>query len=98
MPIYEYRCEQCTHEFEILVVRHDETVQCPQCHAPAKTDFHPCRGRRRTGHRLRRGSLLTGTGLRCGNMPSLPVREALNMKYRNNRSRGTVYLFIDVCH
>ncbi len=32
MPIYEYRCEQCTHEFEALVMRRDETVQCPQCH------------------------------------------------------------------
>jgi len=32
MPIYEYRCEQCTHEFEMLVMRRDEAVQCPQCH------------------------------------------------------------------
>jgi len=32
MPIYEYRCEQCTHEFEMLVMRRDEPVQCPQCH------------------------------------------------------------------
>ena len=32
MPIYEYRCKQCDHEFETLVMRKHETVQCPQCH------------------------------------------------------------------
>ena len=33
MPIYEYRCEQCTLEFKMLVMRRDEPVQCPQCRA-----------------------------------------------------------------
>ena len=32
MPIYEYHCERCNHEFETLVMHRDETVQCPQCH------------------------------------------------------------------
>jgi putative FmdB family regulatory protein len=30
MPIYEYACQQCKHEFEVLV-RGDETASCPQC-------------------------------------------------------------------
>lgn len=30
MPIYEYQCETCTHEFEELV-RGVECVHCPHC-------------------------------------------------------------------
>ena len=30
MPIYEYACQQCEHEFEDLV-RGDETSKCPAC-------------------------------------------------------------------
>ena len=30
MPIHEYQCETCTHEFEELV-RGGERVQCPHC-------------------------------------------------------------------
>lgn len=30
MPIYEYACEDCGHEFEALV-RSDSTPECPKC-------------------------------------------------------------------
>lgn len=30
MPIYEYECRECGHEFEFLV-RHDTTPACPEC-------------------------------------------------------------------
>ena len=30
MPIYEYRCQQCGHQFEWLV-RSDEKPACPSC-------------------------------------------------------------------
>ncbi len=30
MPIYEYRCEACEHEFETLVLGKDEP-ECPSC-------------------------------------------------------------------
>ncbi|MDA1160433.1 MAG: zinc ribbon domain-containing protein [Planctomycetota bacterium] len=30
MPIFEYRCEPCTSEFELLI-RGDETAACPSC-------------------------------------------------------------------
>ncbi|HAD60437.1 MAG TPA: hypothetical protein DCG12_14430 [Planctomycetaceae bacterium] len=30
MPIFEYYCEDCTNEFEILVNRSD-SPSCPQC-------------------------------------------------------------------
>ncbi len=30
MPLYEYVCEECTHEFEALVFTGDK-VECPHC-------------------------------------------------------------------
>ncbi len=35
MPIYEYHCDACGHEFETLVMRRDEQVRCPQCRSDA---------------------------------------------------------------
>jgi putative FmdB family regulatory protein len=32
MPIYEYACHQCGHEFEALV-RQSTVPQCPSCHS-----------------------------------------------------------------
>ena len=32
MPIYEYKCRKCSHEFEKLV-RNNETPACTQCEA-----------------------------------------------------------------
>jgi putative FmdB family regulatory protein len=32
MPIFEYRCQKCEQNFEVLV-RANESVECPQCHA-----------------------------------------------------------------
>ncbi len=31
MPIYEYVCEKCGHEFEELVFQEDEKPSCPKC-------------------------------------------------------------------
>ncbi len=31
MPIYEYKCCDCCHEFEELVSTHDELPPCPKC-------------------------------------------------------------------
>jgi putative FmdB family regulatory protein len=33
MPIYEYRCRKCNHEFECLVLRSDDPISCPECEA-----------------------------------------------------------------
>ena len=33
MPIYEYRCEDCGHEFEALV-RSSDTPACEKCASP----------------------------------------------------------------
>jgi putative FmdB family regulatory protein len=31
MPIYEYRCSECDHEFEELVSSSSSSVTCPKC-------------------------------------------------------------------
>jgi putative FmdB family regulatory protein len=31
MPIYEYHCRQCAHEFELLVLRTSPVPACPSC-------------------------------------------------------------------
>jgi putative FmdB family regulatory protein len=33
MPLYEYTCPQCRHDFEALVFSGDR-VECPQCQSP----------------------------------------------------------------
>jgi putative FmdB family regulatory protein len=31
MPIYEYRCRSCEHEFEVLVRSSHDEPSCPRC-------------------------------------------------------------------
>lgn len=31
MPLYEYHCEDCQRDFELLV-RESTTLECPHCH------------------------------------------------------------------
>lgn len=31
MPLYEYACQECDHQFETLVLN-GEQVECPECH------------------------------------------------------------------
>jgi len=33
MPIYEYHCNSCNHDFEYLVLGGGEPDQCPECGA-----------------------------------------------------------------
>lgn len=35
MPIYEYRCEQCNHTFEVIQKINENPLQdCPECNQP----------------------------------------------------------------
>jgi putative FmdB family regulatory protein len=31
MPIYEYRCNSCKHDFEALIRSSSDTAHCPTC-------------------------------------------------------------------
>lgn len=31
MPIFEYRCADCGHEFELLVLKTSDPARCPAC-------------------------------------------------------------------
>lgn len=31
MPLYEYHCEACKKDAELLVQRHDASPRCPEC-------------------------------------------------------------------
>jgi putative FmdB family regulatory protein len=31
MPIFEFSCDQCTHQFEELVLHEPADVHCPKC-------------------------------------------------------------------
>ncbi len=33
MPIYEFKCLNCSNCFEKLVFRKNQTIECPKCHS-----------------------------------------------------------------
>ena len=36
MPIYQYQCDKCNHDLEIIQkMSDDKLVDCPKCEAPA---------------------------------------------------------------
>lgn len=38
MPIYEYQCSACNHQFDVLQKMSDEPINiCPECNKPAAT-------------------------------------------------------------
>ena len=39
MPIFEYRCQQCAHEFEALVLK-GTVPACPRCQADTLERLH----------------------------------------------------------
>lgn len=42
MPLYDYRCKDCGHEFEIQQsVTEDSLTECPQCKGDLRKVFSP---------------------------------------------------------
>ncbi len=42
MPIYDYRCEHCSHQFELKQGFHDKPeCLCPRCGRPARRVLQP---------------------------------------------------------
>ena len=31
MPLFEYKCQACGREFEVLILRESQAVECPAC-------------------------------------------------------------------
>jgi len=48
MPMYEYACKKCDHQFETLV-RGNETVECPKCESTKLERLISVPGAPRTG-------------------------------------------------
>ncbi len=50
MPIYEYRCDTCGHEMEVMQKMADEPLtECPECHRPALKKLVSAAGFRLSG-------------------------------------------------
>ena len=50
MPIYEYRCDTCGHEMEVMQKMADEPLtECPECHKPALKKLVSAAGFRLSG-------------------------------------------------
>ena len=41
MPIYEYRCTKCRHQFEVTHAVADTVESCERCGAPVRRIFSP---------------------------------------------------------
>ena len=42
MPIYEYKCNKCSHEYEALVMGSADAVECPKCGSKKKERLMSC--------------------------------------------------------
>ncbi|BEQ17013.1 FmdB family zinc ribbon protein [Desulfoferula mesophila] len=42
MPIYEYKCGKCGHEYEALVMGSPDSVECPKCGSKKKERLMSC--------------------------------------------------------
>lgn len=51
MPIYEYKCDACGHEMEIMQKMADDPLtECPECHKPALKKLVSAAGFRLSGN------------------------------------------------
>ena len=42
MPLYDYRCDQCGHRFEVRQgIKEDPLTECPQCGGRIRRVIHP---------------------------------------------------------
>ena len=41
MPLYEYKCKECNHQFDIIQKFSDDPLEvCPECNGPLKKLIH----------------------------------------------------------
>lgn len=65
MPLYEYRCEGCGQEFEVLVRATGERVRCPRCGAERVHKLISVPARARSASRTRL-PIASRDGAPCG--------------------------------
>jgi putative FmdB family regulatory protein len=86
MPIYEYICQKCHHQFEALLYG-KEKAQCPKCHAtklePQLSVFAVSAGSTET----LRPVGIAGSRLRIVRRPARP-RRLLSRRYELGHSTG----------
>ncbi len=41
MPIYEYKCNDCSNQFELKCNLDDDAEPCPKCHGKLRRIFSP---------------------------------------------------------
>ena len=72
MPIYEYRCQACGHEFEALLLPASAAPVCTSCNSP---DLE----------RLLSGFAVSSEGSRNTNLRAAKTRAAANRDQRDKR-------------
>jgi len=72
MPIYEYLCRACGHEFELLIRAGDSEPTCPSCHA---CDLE----------RLLSGFAVSSAGIRDANVRAAKKKAAADPARRDKR-------------
>ena len=65
MPIYEYRCNQCEHQFEKYVQSAQAAVACPGCQSARITRRLSGFGMRSAGGTFASGGMSGGGGGGC---------------------------------
>ena len=65
MPIFEYVCQRCHHQFEELVFGENPKVKCPKCHKSRVT-------RQLSVFGFKSGSSFVGSGSKGGCGPCTP--------------------------
>ncbi len=72
MPLYEYVCRACGHEFELLMRAADSAPTCPSCNA---SDLE----------RLLSGFAVSSTGIRDANVRAAKKKAAADPARRDKR-------------
>jgi putative FmdB family regulatory protein len=72
MPIYEYVCRACAHEFELLVLSTSAPPACPSCHS---LDLE----------RVLSGFAVSSEGLRTAHVRAAKKRAAVDSTRRDKR-------------
>jgi len=78
MPIYEYRCNRCANEFELLVLKTSPAAACPECESPEI-------------EQLLSGFAVSSEGTREGNLLKAQRKHSASGKVRDEKVAAIEY-------